>query len=97
MGSIWYWLRYIPSHLIAAELGSVASDGLLLMHAISGCDTVSSFYGIGKKTAWAVWRSLPNFHEIFARLSYAPSMISRNDMEAIEEYVVLLYQRTSTL
>ena len=58
---------------------------------------MSWFYGISKKTAWAVWRSLPNLHEIFARLSNAPSMISNNDMEAIERYVVLLYQRTSTL
>ena len=81
-------IRYIPCHHIAAELRSVASHGLLFMHAISGCDTVSSFYGIGKKTAWAVWRSLPNLHEIFARLSNAPSMISSNDMEAIERYVV---------
>ena len=47
-------LRYIPCHLIAAELGSDASWGLLLTHAISGCDTVYSFYRIGKRTAWAV-------------------------------------------
>ena len=90
-------VRYIPCHLIAAELGSVASDGLLFMLAISGCNAVSSFYGIGKKTAWAVWRSLPNLHEIFAHLSNAPSMISTNDMEAIKRYVVFLYQQTSTL
>ena len=34
-------LRFIPCHLIAAKL--------------SGCDTVSAFHTIGKKTAWAVW------------------------------------------
>ena len=60
-----------------------------------GAIYVSSFYEIGKKTTWAVWRSL--LHGIFARLSNAPSMISSNDMEAIKRYVVLLYQRTSTL
>ena len=47
-------LRYIPCHLISAELGNDATWGLLFLHAISGCDTVSAFYGIGKKTAWAV-------------------------------------------
>ena len=31
-------VRYILCHLITAELGSVTSDGLLFMHAISGCD-----------------------------------------------------------
>ena len=30
------------------------------MHALSGCDTVSFFNGIGKKTALDIWRSLPN-------------------------------------
>jgi len=51
------------------------------MHAISRCDIVSSLYGIGKKTAWAVWRSLPNLHEIFARLSNAPNMVSSDNMK----------------
>ena len=38
-------LRYVPCHLISAELG----NELLFLHATSGCDTVSAFYGIGKK------------------------------------------------
>ena len=67
------------------------------MHAISGCDTVSSFYGIGKRTAWAVWRSMPHLNPIFVRLSRAPCQISSNNMDAVERHVVLLYQRTSTL
>ena len=48
-------LRYIPCHMIAASLGDEASQGLLFLHALSGCDTVSSFHGIGKKTAWSGW------------------------------------------
>lgn len=90
-------LRYIPCHLIAAELGNDASWGLLFFHAISGCDTVSAFHGIGKRTAWAVWCSMPQLKPIFARLSHAPSQVSPDDLEQIERYVVLLYQRTSAL
>ncbi len=90
-------LRYIPCHRIAAELGNDASWGLLFMHAVSGCDTVSAFHGIGKKTAWAVWRSMPNIMPIFVRLSHAPSQVSHDNMDQIERYVVLLYQRTSAL
>ena len=41
--------RYIAVHTIAAVLGHERSKGLLFMHSISGCDTVSSFSGIGKK------------------------------------------------
>lgn len=33
--------------------------GLPAFHALTGCDTTSSFFGKGKKTAWAVWQSLP--------------------------------------
>ena len=49
------------------------------------------------KTAWSVWCSMPDLEPIFARLSQTPSEISSTDMDAIQRYVVLLYQRTSTL
>ena len=67
------------------------------MHAISGCDAVSALYGIGKKTAWAVWRSMPQLTPTCLRLSRAPTQISLDEMEQIGRYVVLLYQRTSAL
>ncbi len=40
--------RYIPAHSIATRLGPDASWGLLFLHAVSGCDTVSSFSGVDK-------------------------------------------------
>ena len=86
--------RYIPAHTIAAALGDDWCKGLLFMHAFSGCDTVSSFSGIGKKTAWDVWRSLPNLTALFGRLSQTPQEVTDNDME---EIVVLLYSRTSQI
>ena len=64
------------------------------MHALTGCDIVSAFYGIGKKTAEAVWRSItsmPHLYAIFARLSRAPSHMSVRDMDEIQRYVILLY------
>ena len=42
-------LRYIAVHAIAAVLGEEKSRGLLFLHALTGCDTVSAFYGIGQK------------------------------------------------
>ena len=47
-------LRFIPCHLIAAKLVNVGTRGLPLMNALSGCDSVSAFHGIGRKTAWLV-------------------------------------------
>ena len=90
-------LRFIPCHLIAAKLGNDGSGGHLLMHTLSGCDTVSAFHGIGKKTAWAVWCSMPHLATVFSRLARAPSQVSPDDLNEIERYVVLLYQRTSAL
>ena len=42
-------LRFIPCHLIAAKLDDDGSWGLLLMHALSGCDTVSAFLQLERK------------------------------------------------
>ena len=67
------------------------------MHAISGCDTVSSFSEIGKKTVWDVWKSLSNLTPLFSQLSETPDKITECDMEKIERFVALLYSRTSPI
>ena len=50
--------RYIPYHLIASQLIAESSWDLLFLHAVSGCDTVSAFHDVGKKTAWSIWCSM---------------------------------------
>ena len=56
---------------------------LLFMHAFSGCDTVSSFSGIGKKTVWDVWRFVPNLTALnmFGHLSQTPQEITDDKMD----------------
>ena len=61
---------------------------------MSGCDTVSAFRGVGKKTARAIWCSMSHLDDIFARLSHAPKQIFTEDLKQLERVVVLLYQRT---
>ena len=90
-------LRYISAHGIASQLGNVLSKALSFMHALTGCDTVSSFCDIGKKTAWAVMRSLPHIWEVFERLSSTPAEVSEDDMMELERFVVLMYKKTSPL
>ena len=53
--------RYIPAHQIAYNLGMSNSNGILFFHDYTGCDTVSFFSGVGKKTAFNVWKSYPHF------------------------------------
>ena len=45
--------RFISIHEVAVSVGPRKSTTLPLFHALTGCDIVSSFAGIGKKTAWA--------------------------------------------
>ena len=48
--------RYIAVHKLAASLGQTnpRTKALLVFHAITECDTVSSFAGRGKITAWTL-------------------------------------------
>ena len=76
-------LRYIPCRLTANKLGTDASCGLLFFHAVSGCDTVSAFRGVGKKTARDIWCSMSHLDQIFARLSHAPKQIFTDDLKQL--------------
>ena len=51
--------RYLAAHEMTAALGPQKALALPMFHALTGCDTVSSFAGHGKKAAWAVWAVLP--------------------------------------
>ena len=57
--------KYIPVQEIANSLGEDKSTALLFFHAFTGCNTDSSFSGIGKKKAWEAWKSLPNMTTVF--------------------------------
>ena len=43
--------RYLAAHELAVSLGPEKALALPMFHALTGCDTVSSFAGHGKKTA----------------------------------------------
>ncbi|CAC5372613.1 unnamed protein product [Mytilus coruscus] len=47
--------RYISIHDLSNALGIEISHRLPVFHAFTRCDTVSSFAGKGKKTAWETW------------------------------------------
>ena len=90
-------ISYVTSHVTELQINweQDASCGLLFFHAVSGCDTVSAFRGVGKKTAKDIWCSMSHLDQIFARLSLAPKQIFTEDLKQFERVVVLLYQRTS--
>ena len=86
--------RFIPIHTTAENLGREKCIALLGFHAITGCDSVSAFYGRGKKHAWEVWNKFPAVTEAFTHLSQAPDSIPKNIMGLVEQFVVRLYSNT---
>ena len=70
-------LRYIFCHRITNKLGTDASCALLFFHAVSGCDTVSAFRGVEKKTARDIWCSMFHLDQIFARYHMHQSKYSQ--------------------
>ena len=73
MASIRNWQEFpVPG---SPGLGPEKARALLILHALTGCDTVSSFAGHGKKTAWANWTVLPELTNALLKLSTAPSDI----------------------
>ena len=87
--------RYFTIHEIAATLGPNKTLVLPIFHAFTGCDTVSSFAGHGKKTAWSVWASFPELTDALLAISSAPPHVPDEAMQVIERFVILMYDRTS--
>ena len=60
--------RWLPIHRYAALLGEEICRALPLWYALTGCDTVSSFAGRGKKTAWDTWGDY--FKCVFSQIKF---------------------------
>ena len=88
--------RYLAAHKMAIALEMKKAKALPLFHALTGCDTMSSFVGHGKKTTWSTWNMQPQLTDAMLKLSCAPSDVQEDIMHTIERFVILLYDRTST-
>jgi hypothetical protein len=87
--------RLIPVHELMAALGPTKSLALPMFHALTGCDTVSCFYGKGKKTAWAAWDSYPAASEAFIDITAVDTDISKATLSVLERFIIVTYDRTS--
>ena len=88
-------LHYIAAHDISSKLKPQVPKALPFCHAFTGCDTVSCFYGKGKKTAIDTWNSPPEVTSAFLLLGNTPPVVDDTCMAILERFVVLLYDRTS--
>ncbi|KAG1665347.1 AP-4 complex subunit mu-1 [Nymphon striatum] len=88
--------RYLPAHEYACTLGPEKSKSLPLFHALTGCDTVSSFLGCGKKTAWDVWMTFDESTTAFLELTTCPTDFS-DDCMAIINGIRYLYVKKQNI
>ena len=63
----------------------------------AGCDTTSSFRGIGKKTAWAAWQGYPDVTETLLTISDDPTLLTLDSihMARLERWTVVVYSKSS--
>ena len=64
--------------------------------AISPCDTVSAFVGKVQKSAWHAYYVDEEATEGFRSLSTGIDTASQSEMDTLEHFVVIMYDRSST-
>ena len=68
-----------------------------MFHAFTGCDTISSFAGRGKKTAWNTWNIFPEVTAAFEDLLHMQESIRNATISTLQRFVVFMYDRTSDI
>ena len=82
--------RYIDIGLIVCAIGLQVCKALLGLHAFTGCDSVSSFVGIGKVKPLKILSKNDEFQEVFARLGEEWS-VTEEFFGKLEAFVCALY------
>ncbi|KAJ8405993.1 hypothetical protein AAFF_G00308810 [Aldrovandia affinis] len=88
-------LRWVPVHDLCCTLAE-KSKGMLFFHAFTGCDVISAFRGKGKKSAWQTWDVCDEASGVFSKLSQYPPVVDDEDLKTLREFVVMMYDRSST-
>src|SRR6218665_3059855 len=88
--------RWMPIHTLFEKLGKEKSRALMFFHAFSGCDNVSGFKGKGKTMLFETWSSFPDATQTFMKLSSQPQMVNSHDLDVLEKFTVMLYDRSSS-
>jgi len=68
-------VRYLDATAMAHVLGNNKCKALPAFHALTGCDTKSSFLGRGKRTAWVLWNGFAEVTPALCTLTQTPSAL----------------------
>ena len=85
----------IAAHTLSAALGANRSATMPMFHAVTGCDTVSCFFGKGKKSAWDAWKLYEDVTDAFISLSSPTTVIDPSLFAVLSRFIVIMYDPTS--
>ena len=86
--------RYIPMHQVAVNLQqSGMCMALPALHAFSGCDSTSAFFGMGKRRWFDTAATHPELIEGFKGLGNNSSQIDPSTEASYLSLVMLMYSR----
>ncbi len=91
---------YLDINAISKDLGVDKFTALPLFHCFTGCDTTSSFFGKGKKSAWEAWNAYPEVTQAFNNMvayPFHPVTVQSRDFQTLERFTIIMYDKTSTL
>ena len=74
-------LCYVGIHDVVQKLGTSRAMSLPGFHALTGCDTTSTFFGKGKKTTYSTWQKNQMFDNLFLEMS--SQIIEETDLQRL--------------
>ena len=90
--------RNIHVNTVCDSLGKRSAKGILMFHAMTGCDVVSAFHGMGKRSAWKAWSEVPGMTEAFAtivRPPFAKLDVASPELKLMEKFFNTMYDKSS--
>ena len=82
-----FWCRIkLSVHEMVATMSPTQCLTLPVFQTFTGCATVTSFAGRGKKTAWETWKSFLEVNDAFSELLCMPSEVSEGSMSLLQQF-----------
>jgi hypothetical protein len=75
--------RYIPIHELCKSLSFVVCEILPAAYALTGCDTTSSFFGIGKNSIFKALEDPPNQFSDLSRIECFSRSKPKTNIKAV--------------
>ena len=88
-------MRWIPVHEEVSAIGLEKARGIPYSHVFTGCDIVLAFQGKAKKSVWQTWNVFDDVSETFTNLSQHPTLVHDLDLQRLERFVAVMYDRSS--